>query len=292
MLCIGALPFINNAGAYAREEAEEKVAIQDSSNVTVTEKKQSKWLDDYSQPVGLTYGVKANVNAAYLWRGLYAGGPNIQASANIGYGGAYLDVWCNLGAEGWLFKVFQPEVDISIGFNRWGLNVFLLYIHNFNCGFFDFNNYTLDDGIGNRLELDVRYTVSSKIPLSFLWATRLSAADGYLNEAGELVRAWSSYAELSYTQKLPFGMSLYGAVGISPWRSVYSHYEREFSVVNVDIRLRKDWSISEHCGMMLTSQITLNPSEIAANRTSVYWHPINPSKQSINLNVTYGVYLK
>ncbi len=289
MLCIGALPFINNAGAYAREEAEEKVAIQDSSNVTVTEKKQSKWLDDYSQPVGLTYGVKANVNAAYLWRGLYAGGPNIQASANIGYGGAYLDVWCNLGAEGWIFKVFQPEVDITLGFKRWGLNAYILFIHNFNSGFFDFNNY---HDHGNRLELDVRYTVSSKIPLSFLWATRLSAADGYLNEAGELVRAWSTYAELSYTQKLPHGLSLYGAIGISPWRSVYSNYEQRFSVANVDIQLRKDWDISTHCGMMLKSQISINPSAIAADRTSAFWHPGSPERQSVNLNVSYGIYLK
>ena len=297
VLCIGALPFVNNASAYAQEAVNELTneGVNELANEGVNElanegkKEKSKWLDDYSQPVGLTYGVNAKLNAAYLWRGLYAGGPNIQASGNIGYGGGYIDLWCNLGVEGWVFKRFQPEVDISLGFNRWGLNVFLLYIHNFNSGFFDFNNY---HDHGNRLELNVRYTVSSKIPLSFLWATRMSAADGYLNEAGELVRAWSSYAELSYTQKLPFGMSLYGAVGISPWRSVYSHYEREFSVVNVDIRLRKDWSISEHCGMMLTSQITLNPSEIAANRTSVYWHPINPSKQSINLNVTYGVYLK
>ena len=296
VLCIGALPFVDIASAYAQEAVSgEGLAVSgDSIQAVANEpaKKQSKWLDDYSQPVGFTYGVNANLNSAYLWRGIYAGGPNIQASANIGYGGGYVGVWCNLGVEGWVFKRFLPEVDISIGFNRWGLNVFLLYIHNFNCGFFDFNNYTLDDGIGNRLELDVRYTVSSKIPLSFLWATRLSAADGYINEAGEVVRAWSSYAELSYTQKLPLGLSLYGAVGITPWRSGYTAYERGFSVVNVDVRLRKDWSISTHCGMMLMGQITLNPSEIALNRTSIYWHPINPGKQSINLNVTYGIYLK
>jgi hypothetical protein len=300
VLCIGALPFVDSASAYAQEAVNELTneGVNELANEGVNElanegkKEESKWLDDYSQPVGFTYGVNANLNSAYLWRGLYAGGPNIQASANIGYGGGYIGVWCNLGVEGWVFKRFQPEVDISIGFNRWGLNVFLLYIHNFNCGFFDFNNYTLDDGIGNRLELDVRYTVSSKIPLSFLWATRLSAADGYINEAGEVVRAWSSYAELSYTQKLPLGLSLYGAVGITPWRSGYTAYERGFSVVNVDVRLRKDWSISTHCGMMLMGQITLNPSEIALNRTSIYWHPINPWKQSINLNVTYGIYLK
>ena len=233
--------------------------------------------------------MEAKLNTAYLWRGLYAGGPNIQASANVGYGGGYVDVWWNLGLEGWAFKHFQPEVDISLGFNRWGLNVFLLYIHNFNSGFFDFHNYP---DHGNRLEVNVRYTLSSKIPLSILWATRVSAADGYLNEAGEVVRAWSSYAELSYTQKLPLGLSLYGAVGITPWKSIYTGFEREFGVVNVDLRLRKDWSLGSHLGMMLVSQIVINPSALKADRNSLFWHPLNPAKQSVNLNVTYGIYLK
>ncbi len=289
VLCIGALPFVNNASARAEENAKLESVPQDSVVAVTPEKQPNKWLDDYSQPVGLTYGVMAKLNASYLWRGQYSGGPNIQASANIGYGGAYVDMWWNLGVKTWSFNVFQPEVDISIGFNRWGLNAYVLFIHNFNTGFFDFNNY---HDRGNRLELDVRYTVSSKIPLSFLWATRLSASDGYLNEAGEVVRAYSSYAEISYTQKLPYGLSLYGAVGISPWRSVYSRFERGFCVPNIDLRLRRDWDLSPHLGMMLISQISINPSAIAADRTTAFWHPFQPSRQSVNLNVTYGIYLK
>ena len=80
MLCIGALPFVNNASAYARDEVVEAAKGTEVTEETKTEeaaettneeaKKQNKWLDDYSQPVGFTYGVNAKVNAAYLWRGL------------------------------------------------------------------------------------------------------------------------------------------------------------------------------------------------------------------------------
>ena len=73
---IGALPFFNNASASAREKEESQ-----ESRV------ESRWLDDYSQPVGFTYSAQATLNAAYLWRGLYVGAANMQASASVGYGG-------------------------------------------------------------------------------------------------------------------------------------------------------------------------------------------------------------
>ena len=275
----GALPFTFIAPAYASETRVE-------SGETRVE---SKWLDDYSQPVGLTYGAQARVQTAYLWRGLYCGAANIQASANVGYGGLYADMWWNIGVTEWSFKTFEPEVDVSLGFARWGLDVFVLYVHNFNCGFFDFNNYP---DKGNRFEINARYTVSSKLPISVLWATRVAASDGYLNATGDTVRAYSSYAEISYTQKLPYDLSLYGAVGFSPWKSIYSYYQRDFVVNNVELRLRKDWTVSERCGLMLQGQVVLNPSAIAADKSSVQWKPTYPFYQSVNANIAFGVYLK
>ena len=233
---------------------------------------ESKWLDDYKKPVGLTYNAQARVQAAYLWRGLYCGAMNVQTSANVGYGGLYVDMWWNIGMEDWTFTKFQPEVDLSLGFSRWGLDVYLLYIHNFDTKFFDFKNYP---DHGNRLELDVRYTVSSKLPLSFLWATRIAASDGYLNAAGDTVQAYSSYAEISYTWNLPDRFSLYGAVGMTPWKGCYN--PNGAALQNIEVRLRKDWDVSKHCGMMVQGQMAVNPSA-AVN--------------VINLNATFGVYLK
>ena len=254
-LYTGAILFVSSAGSYAQTP-------------------EYRWMDDPHEKVGLTYGLSQKVQASYLWRGLYAGGLNTQIDANVGYGGAYIDMWWSIGATDMRFREFQPEVDISLGFNRWGLNVYLLYIHNFNCGFFDFSNYP---DKGNRLELDIRYTVSSKIPLTIAWATRVSAADGYLNTAGDTVMAYSSYAEVSYTQHLRDGFSLYGAVGITPWRSCYTNYERGFALNNIELRLRKDWSVHERVGLMLMGQLVVNPSA-----------PVDV----ILPNIGFGVYLK
>ena len=285
VLCIGALPFVFRVGAYAIDN--EKLL-----EVSGAKKTYKHLLDDYKAPVGFTYGAHATLNDAYLWRGFYAGGMNVQGGANVGYGGLYLDMWWNIGVTDWTFRTFQPEVDFSLGFKRWGLNIFALYIHNFNCGFFDFANYNYLEGKGNRLELNASYTVSSKIPLRFLWATRVSAADGYLDANGELKMAYSSYMELSYTQALPYGMSLFGAVGMTPWKSGYTGYQGKFAVVNIDIRLRKDWSISEHCGLMLMGQLMIQPYMLSQDRHTAQWHPKNPGNQTVNANVGFGVYLK
>ena len=248
---VGALPFVFSARTYASEM---KTTSQEP-------KAESRWLDDYSKPVGFTYGAQARIQPAYMWRGLYCGAANIQASANVGYGGLYLDMWWNIGVTDWTFNTFQPEVDFSLGFSRWGLDIYALYIHNFNTGFFDFHNYP---DKGNRLELNARYTISSKLPLCFVWATRIAASDGYLNAAGDTIQAYSSY----------------------------SNYKGDFVVNNVELRLRKDWSVSEHCGLMLQGQLCINPSAIAADKSSVKWNPTNPGNQSVNANIAYGVYLK
>ena len=252
LLCAGALPFVNNASARTKDE------------------------------VGLTYGSSATVNAAYLWRGIYAGGPCLQVDANVGYGGLYANMWWSLGATDMSLKHFLPELDLTLGFKRWGLNVFLLYIHNFDCRFFDFGNHVEH---GNRLELIGSYTVSPKIPLRVLWGTRVGAADGYFVErvtdeglpVTEVVRAWSSYLEVSYNWQMRDGWSLYGAIGMTPWRSCYTGYQKGAVLNNIELHLRKDWSIHERCGLMLMGQMVVNPST---------------ELNVINLNIACGVYLK
>lgn len=273
VLCIGVLPFSFPASAQAQEAQEHNAAY---------------YFDEYKEPVGFTYGAKVVLNANYLWRGLYCGALNIQPSANVGYGGLYLDMWWNIGVPDWKFNAFQPELDLSLGFARWGLDIYVLYIHNFNCGFFDFNNYA---DRGNRLEINACYTVSSKLPLCIRWGTRIAASDGYLNDNGELVRAYSSYAEISYTHHFPYDISLYGAVGITPWRSCYTNYERDFAVQNIDIRLRKDWTVAEHCGLMLQGEVAINPSALAADKSTLAWKPLDPGRQAVNANIAFGVYL-
>jgi hypothetical protein len=60
----------------------------------------------------------------------------------------------------------------------------------------------------------------------------------------------------------------------------------------VDVRLRKDWDLNKYFGTMLMGQVTVNPYAISEDKNTIYWHPSDPGKQSINVNVAWGIYLK
>ena len=98
--------------------------------------------------------------------------------------------------------------------------------------------------------------------------------------------------QISYTQALPYDMSLYGAIGMSPWKSCYSGFEGNFIVKNVELMLRKDWSLSEHCGLALFGQLVIDPYALSKDKSTAEWRSYDPGRQSINANTGIRVYLK
>ena len=274
---VGALPFLFPVTAKAAQPAD--------TTATRT------WLDDPHRKIGFTYDAWAQLQSNYIWRGLYVGGLSLQGAANVGYGGLYLDMWWNIGTDDYAFRHFQPEVDLTLGFSRWGLDLSAMYVYNFNRPFFDFNNYAPGQA-GNGLEVRARYTVSSKLPLSILWATRVSAKDGYLDDKGDLQRAWSSYLELSYNHTFPSGVNLYGAIGMTPWRSMYTGYKGGATVCNIDLRCSRMWQVSEHCGLKLIGQLMINPYYLGhkAEADAAFSYSVLGAPQ-LNANIGFGVFL-
>ena len=93
------------------------------------------------------WSVNATMTSNYIWRGLYCGGPSLQLDATVGYAGFYANMWWNVGVTDWTFSTFNPELDLMIGFSRWGLNINYLY-----CFYFD--HYlilaTIQEAVGER----------------------------------------------------------------------------------------------------------------------------------------------
>ena len=135
-LCVGVMPFF-----VAKSEATEK-RIDSTTIASTTEridstaiapiKEKTRWLDDYPKRIGLTCSADANLVANYIWRGQYVGGLSLQASARVNYEGLFADMWWNIGATDWVFSGFNPEVDIAVGFDRWGLQLYWLHMHYFD----------------------------------------------------------------------------------------------------------------------------------------------------------------
>lgn len=195
-----------------------------------------------------SWSASATMTSNYIWRGLYCGGPSLQLDATVGYAGFYANMWWNVGASDWTFTGFNPEVDVMIGFSRWGLNINYLHCFYFDqyadgspSRFFDFSNYPRGGG-GTTGEWRVSYRVSDKLPLSCLVAFRTFGRDGYYVD-GALKRAYSSYIELGYDFALGENWQLDARLGMTPAKSLYTRFEGDFAVTMVGLKLHKTWAM-------------------------------------------------
>lgn len=293
-----------------------------------TQPEKKSLLPDYKQKIGFTYSLGADVVSNYIWRGLYVGGVGIQADASVGYGGLFIDMWWNLSACDWTFsktgfnvpangkvKGLNPELDMTIGFSRWGLTVMFMHMYYFDnevnddgsigatSKYFDFGNKRAG---GITQEWRIKYRVSNQLPISILWCTRTFGRDGYTVDAAgnqisssafyaltkaeqdkcELKRAYSSYLELGYDLALPKNLNMELRLGMTPWKSLYTGFQGNFAVCNVSTKLNWSKSISEHCLMTAFANLMLNPYDMATG------YSINSSRNPFLWNVGCGFYLK
>ena len=226
------------------------------------------WLPDYKEKVGLMYGFNFDVISNYIWRGFYVGSLGFQTDVTIGYGGLYMNMWWNIDATDWKFKALNPEVDFSIGFSRWGLNIYFIHMYYFDhyadgkmSRFFDFGNHGPGEG-GTTSEWRISYRVSDNLPLSILLCTRTFGRDGYYKN-GELKRAYSSYIELGYDFKLPYDLCLAARLGMTPWTSCYTGFKGTFAVCNISARLNWTYELSSHWNVSPFAHLMLNPYDLS-----------------------------
>ena len=240
-----------------------------------------------------SWSANATVTSNYIWRGLYVGGPSLQVDATVAYAGFFANMWWNVGADDWTFSAFNPEVDVMIGFSRWGLNINYLHCFYFDhypdgtpSRFFDFRNHPRGGG-GATGEWRVSYRVSDKIPLSCLVAFRTFGRDGYMVD-GELRRAYSTYVELGYDFDLGANWWLATRLGITPAKSLYTGYQGDFAVTLVGLKLSKSWTIS-HGTVSAFAHVMLQPWQV--NKDNLIKPITQADSQKLNVAVgcSYGI---
>lgn len=227
------------------------------------------------------WSVNATLTSNYIWRGLYCGGPSLQLDATIGYAGFYANMWWNIGAKDWTFTGLNPEVDVMIGFSRWGLNVNYLHCYYFDrypdgtlSNFFDFRNHPRGGG-GTTGEWRVSYTHAVSITKGYdgqvtgLIAFRTFGRDGYYEEVKsendkvetELKRAYSTYIELGYNQQLGRNWTMAARMGITPAKSLYTGYKGDFAIVMVSLKLQKQWNL-DYVAISSFAHVMLQPWQV------------------------------
>lgn len=235
----------------------------------------------------------ASLTSNYIWRGLYVGGPSLQLDATVSYAGIFANMWWNVGTTDWTFTKFNPEVDIAIGFSRWGLSIYYIHMYYFDhysdgtpSRFFDFHNYAPGSG-GTTGEWRVSYRISDRIPLSVLVACRTFGRDGYI-EHGELKRAYSSYIELGYDFDLTHDWQLDARVGITPAKSLYTGYQGDFAVTLVGLKLLKQWKFDQ-LAITGLGHVMLQPWRVTKDNLIMPIAQAGDQKLNITVGCTIGI---
>ena len=207
-------------------------------------------------------------------------------------------MWWNIGASDWAFSEFNPEVDLTIGFSRWGLSVYYIHMYYFDkyadgttSKFFDMKNYAPGGG-GTTGEWRIAYRVSDRIPLSILVGCRTFVRGGYLDENGELKRAYSSYIELGYDFAMKENWALLLRLGMTPAKSLYTGLQGNFAVHHIGAKLTKTWQLGNgenNPNMTAFAHVMLNPWQV--NKDNLVLPVVTAGDQKLNFAVGCAVSL-
>ena len=250
---------------------------------------------DQSKELGLSIEVGADVVSSYLWRGQNLGGMSIQPSVTLDWRGLYVSGWANIGAYNWTFEELNPELDITIGYDNYGVQVDLTHLYYFNDEPYfpkgGFQNNVSPDDLSTTMEAHVGFHLGDlieKVPLSLDWYTTIYGADCYQDENDEWKRAWSTYIQVGYTFNLPLGIDLQTNIGFTPWLGMYSGYEevwknaKTVAINNIHLRAERYFELKD-IELGLWAECMLNCYGI--DKTNVTTELSNKMDQRLNWSI-------
>lgn len=243
--------------------------------------------------IGLSIEVGTDIVSSYLWRGLNLGGISIQPSVTIDWKGLYVSGWANIGADNWTFENINPELDITIGYDNYGLQVDLTHLYYFGGdAYFPRGGFKAQEQESyTTMEAHAGFHLGDlieKIPFSVDWYTTIYGDDCYLNDEGKWQRAWSTYIEVGYAFELPLGIMLNTSVGFTPWRGMYSYYEEVWknaqtvAINNVHLRVEREF---EFKGIAFGAWAECMLNCYGIDKTNVTTELINKENQRLNWGI-------
>ena len=252
-----------------------------------------------------SFEVGADVVSNYLWRGQNLGGLSIQPSVTLGWKGIYISGWGNIGADNWKFNYLNPELDVTIGYDNYGLKLDLTHLYYFYGdkyfkGLGDANNEYSESTIEVHAGIDVGEWASI-VPLTVDWYTTVLGYDPVLDENGNIVlnengnakRAYSTYIELGYDITLPLEIVLGIKVGFTPWKGMFTDYAEVWKngqtvgINNIQLRAEREFELG---GIYLNVWGEAMFNCYGVNKDNIIKTFGEASSQKLNACIGVGVY--
>ena len=254
---------------------------------------------------GFTYEVGADLVTSYLWRGQNLGGLALQPSVSVGWKGLYLGTWANIGVNNWKFEYINPELDITIGYDNYGVKLDLTHLYYFGGqtyfqGLADPNNKFSESTLELHAGIDVGEWFEI-VPLTIDWYTTVLGYDPVFNHLGELElnengnakRAFSTYIQVGYDIHLPLKIILGVKVGFTPWKGMYSDYEdvwtngQTVGINNLQLRAEREFELK---GISLNIWGEAMFNCYGVNKDNILKAFGEASSQKLNACIGLGVY--
>lgn len=252
-----------------------------------------------------SFEVGADVVSNYLWRGQNLGGLSIQPSVTLDWKGIYISGWGNIGADNWKFNYLNPELDVTIGYDNYGLKLDLTHFYYFYGdkyfkGLGDANNEYSESTIEVHAGIDVGEWASI-VPLTVDWYTTVLGYDPVLDENGNVVlnengnakRAYSTYIELGYDITLPLEIVLGIKVGFTPWKGMFTDYAEVWKngqtvgINNLQLRAEREFELG---GIYLNVWGEAMFNCYGVNKDNIIKTFGEASSQKLNACIGVGVY--
>lgn len=172
----------------------------------------------------------------YLWYGLYAyvmGGYAINGKyAEVDLGISYSWKGFTMGLNDYYYPTISGEDDEYLGGN-----------HN-----------------GHWLEVTLTYA-PEKVPL-WITASNFFAGDDdkYADDNGGMKQAYSTYLEIGTYYDFLANNRISLAVGMTPSKSCYNNYEKDFSVCNIDLKYTYNVSFKSGWTLPVSAEYIYNPA--------------------------------
>jgi hypothetical protein len=253
-----------------------------------------------------TYEVGTDVVTSYLWRGQNLGGLSVQPSVTLGWRGLYVSGWANIGADNWKFNYLNPELDITVGYDNYGVKLDMTHLYYFYGdkyfkGLEDANNQFSSSTMELHAGLDVGEWVSI-VPLTLDWYTTVLGYDPVLDDKGEVVlnengnakRAYSSYIELGYDITLPLDIILGVKVGFTPWKGMFTDYAEVWKngqtvgLNNLQLRVEREFEIKNFLYINIWGEAMFNCYGVT--KDNIIKTIGEADSQKLNARIGVGIY--
>lgn len=198
-----------------------------------------------------------DLQTKYVWRGMEMitedAAPVVFPAVNYQWEGLYV-----YAMGGYAINGKYAEVDLGISYTRKGLTI------GFNDYYYPTTNTVADQyfgggkNTGHWLEACVTYS-PEKLPLWITVSNFFYGADKYLNSEGAVKQAYSTYIELGAYYDFLDNNRISFAIGVTPNKSCYNGYEKNFSFCNLDLKYTHNVNFNSGWTLPLSVEYIYNP---------------------------------